>query len=186
MRQQPGRAELAAFRLEEGHDPRPVGTDLPAHGRDLAHPSATAAFELRVHDDVDRARDGRHDERRIDVAAGQQRQRAELAQRLRGAVGVQGAHPGYARVQRDQQIQRLRLAHLPDHEPVGPHAQRLLDETPQADLTRSLQARLAALHRHVVDRVGMEEFNAVFAGPENLPGKAEIADPDAWVARVLG
>ena len=40
--------------------------------------------------------------------------------------------------------------------------------------------------RHVVDKVGMEEFNAVFAGPENLPGKAEIADPDAWVARVLG
>jgi len=39
--------------------------------------------------------------------------------------------------------------------------------------------------RHVVDRVGMEEFNAVFAGPENLPSKAEIVDPDAWVTRVL-
>ena len=40
--------------------------------------------------------------------------------------------------------------------------------------------------RHVVDKVGMAEFNAVFAGPENLPSKAEIADPDAWVSRVLG
>lgn len=40
--------------------------------------------------------------------------------------------------------------------------------------------------RHVVDKVGMEEFNAVFAGPENLPTKAEINDPDAWVTRVLG
>lgn len=40
--------------------------------------------------------------------------------------------------------------------------------------------------RHVVDKVGMEEFNAVFAGPENLPTKAEINDPDAWVSRVLG
>ncbi|WP_328528384.1 zinc-dependent metalloprotease [Nocardioides sp. NBC_00368] len=39
--------------------------------------------------------------------------------------------------------------------------------------------------RHVVDRVGMDEFNAVFAGPENLPSKAEIVEPDAWVARVL-
>lgn len=40
--------------------------------------------------------------------------------------------------------------------------------------------------RHVVDKVGMEEFNAVFAGPDNLPTKAEINDPDAWVSRVLG
>jgi coenzyme F420 biosynthesis associated uncharacterized protein len=39
--------------------------------------------------------------------------------------------------------------------------------------------------RGVVDKVGMAEFNAVFAGPGNLPSKAEIADPDAWVARVL-
>jgi coenzyme F420 biosynthesis associated uncharacterized protein len=43
----------------------------------------------------------------------------------------------------------------------------------------------AAFVRHVVDKVGMEEFNAVFAGPENLPTKAEIGDPAAWVARVL-
>ena len=40
--------------------------------------------------------------------------------------------------------------------------------------------------RHVVDKVGMEEFNAVFVGPENLPTKSEINDPDAWVSRVLG
>jgi len=39
--------------------------------------------------------------------------------------------------------------------------------------------------RGVVDKVGMAEFNAVWAGPENLPTRAEIADPDAWVARVL-
>ena len=39
--------------------------------------------------------------------------------------------------------------------------------------------------RGVVDKVGMAEFNAVFAGPDNLPTKAEIADPDAWVGRVL-
>ncbi len=39
--------------------------------------------------------------------------------------------------------------------------------------------------RHVVDTAGMAEFNAVWEGPDNLPSKAEIADPDAWVARVL-
>lgn len=37
----------------------------------------------------------------------------------------------------------------------------------------------------VVDKVGMSEFNAVWERPEHLPTKAEIADPDTWVARVL-
>lgn len=43
----------------------------------------------------------------------------------------------------------------------------------------------AVFVRHVVDKVGMEQFNAVWTGPETLPSKAEITDPDAWVARVL-
>ncbi len=43
----------------------------------------------------------------------------------------------------------------------------------------------AVFVRHVVDKVGMEEFNAVWTGPETLPSKAEITDPDAWGARVL-
>jgi len=40
--------------------------------------------------------------------------------------------------------------------------------------------------RAIVDKAGMEQFNAVWAEPANLPSKAEIADPDSWVARVLG
>ncbi|WP_435770441.1 zinc-dependent metalloprotease [Nocardioides sp. SYSU DS0651] len=39
--------------------------------------------------------------------------------------------------------------------------------------------------RSVVDKVGMEEFNAVWAGPQNLPSKAELGDPEGWVRRVL-
>jgi coenzyme F420 biosynthesis associated uncharacterized protein len=39
--------------------------------------------------------------------------------------------------------------------------------------------------RGVVDKTGMAEFNAVWERPENLPTKAEIADPAAWVSRVL-
>ncbi len=39
--------------------------------------------------------------------------------------------------------------------------------------------------RGVVDKVGIEGFNAVWAEPAHLPSKTEIADPDAWVARVL-
>lgn len=42
----------------------------------------------------------------------------------------------------------------------------------------------AAFVRKVVDRTGMDGFNAVWAEPANLPSKAEIGDPDAWVRRV--
>jgi coenzyme F420 biosynthesis associated uncharacterized protein len=43
----------------------------------------------------------------------------------------------------------------------------------------------AAFVRAVVDKVGMADFNAVWAGPENLPSKAEIDDPPLWISRVL-
>jgi len=39
--------------------------------------------------------------------------------------------------------------------------------------------------RAVVDKAGMAEFNAIWEGPENLPSKAEIGDPGAWISRVL-
>ncbi len=38
--------------------------------------------------------------------------------------------------------------------------------------------------RAVLDKVGMDDFNAVWAGADNLPTLAEIHDPDSWVARV--
>jgi len=38
----------------------------------------------------------------------------------------------------------------------------------------------------VVDRVGIDDFNRIWDSPETLPRTAEIADPDAWIARVLG
>jgi coenzyme F420 biosynthesis associated uncharacterized protein len=44
----------------------------------------------------------------------------------------------------------------------------------------------AAFVRAVVDKVGMDGFNAVWAAPENLPSKADITDPASWVDRVLG
>lgn len=39
--------------------------------------------------------------------------------------------------------------------------------------------------RHVVDKAGMNGFNVVWETPDHLPSKAEIADPDAWMTRVL-
>jgi coenzyme F420 biosynthesis associated uncharacterized protein len=44
----------------------------------------------------------------------------------------------------------------------------------------------AVFVRDAIAAVGMEGFNAVWAGPENLPSKAEIHDPAAWVKRVHG
>ena len=44
----------------------------------------------------------------------------------------------------------------------------------------------AVFVRGVVDKVGMAGFNAVWAGPQYLPDRAEIADPARWVARVHG
>jgi coenzyme F420 biosynthesis associated uncharacterized protein len=44
----------------------------------------------------------------------------------------------------------------------------------------------AAFVRRVVDTVGMDGFNAVWAEPANLPSKAEIPDPSIWVRRVHG
>lgn len=42
----------------------------------------------------------------------------------------------------------------------------------------------SAFVRTVVDRVGVEDFNAVWTSRATLPTKAEIADPLQWIARV--
>jgi uncharacterized protein (DUF2342 family) len=44
----------------------------------------------------------------------------------------------------------------------------------------------SAFVRGVVERVGIDDFNAVWTDASTLPTKAELADPGAWVARVHG
>jgi coenzyme F420 biosynthesis associated uncharacterized protein len=44
----------------------------------------------------------------------------------------------------------------------------------------------AAFVRRAVERVGMAGFNRVWTGPNTLPTKTEIADPDAWIKRLHG
>ncbi len=44
----------------------------------------------------------------------------------------------------------------------------------------------AVFVRGVIDRVGIDDFNAVWTSPETLPTPAEIGDPSSWVARVHG
>jgi len=43
----------------------------------------------------------------------------------------------------------------------------------------------AVFVRSVIDKAGMSGFNVVWEQPEHLPSRAEITDPDAWMARVL-
>jgi coenzyme F420 biosynthesis associated uncharacterized protein len=42
----------------------------------------------------------------------------------------------------------------------------------------------SAFVRAVVERVGIDAFNAIWTSRETLPTKAEIADPPRWIARV--
>ena len=42
----------------------------------------------------------------------------------------------------------------------------------------------SAFVRAVVDRVGLDDFNAIWTSRETLPTKAEIAEPQRWIARV--
>ena len=81
---------------------------------------------------------------------------ASLRERLARGVGVDRRRAGHPGVQREQQIERLGVAHLADDEPVGPHAQRLLDETAQRDLAGALETRLPALQRDEVGRADGE------------------------------
>jgi coenzyme F420 biosynthesis associated uncharacterized protein len=42
----------------------------------------------------------------------------------------------------------------------------------------------SAFVRAVVDRIGVDDFNAIWTSTETLPTKAEIGDPGRWIARV--
>ena len=42
----------------------------------------------------------------------------------------------------------------------------------------------AAFTEYVVQRVGMDGFNAIWTSPETLPSRAEIAEPMSWLRRV--
>ncbi|MFL6134646.1 MAG: zinc-dependent metalloprotease [Nocardioidaceae bacterium] len=66
------------------------------------------------------------------------------------------------------------------------HLDRLLRRLLGMD-AKMAQYRDGAVFVHrVVDTVGMDGFNAVWAEPANLPSKAEILDPSIWVRRVHG
>ncbi|MFR9728925.1 zinc-dependent metalloprotease [Saccharopolyspora sp. MS10] len=63
---------------------------------------------------------------------------------------------------------------------------RLLRSILGVDAKMRQYAQGAAFTRHVVDRVGMDGFNAVWSSPEHLPTRSETTEPESWVRRVHG
>lgn len=63
---------------------------------------------------------------------------------------------------------------------------RLLRSLLGVDAKMKQYAQGAAFTRYVVGRVGMDGFNAVWNSPQELPTRAELVDPPAWVHRVHG
>ncbi|OJZ75802.1 hydrolase [Mycobacterium paraffinicum] len=66
-----------------------------------------------------------------------------------------------------------------------PPLQRLLRALLGLDAKLSQYTRGKAFVDHVVGKVGMERFNAIWTGPETLPLPAEIEEPERWIDRVL-
>jgi len=66
-----------------------------------------------------------------------------------------------------------------------PPLQRLLRTLLGIDAKLSQYTRGKAFVDHVVNRVGMQRFNAIWSSPETLPSPVEIEDPQRWIDRVL-
>jgi coenzyme F420 biosynthesis associated uncharacterized protein len=66
-----------------------------------------------------------------------------------------------------------------------PPLQRLLRALLGIDAKLSQYTRGKAFVDHVVDRVGMARFNAVWTSPDTLPRPIEIEYPQQWIDRVL-
>ncbi len=54
------------------------------------------------------------------------------------------------------------------------------------DMKMRQYAEGSAFVEAVVTRVGMADFNRIWEGPDTLPTRTEIGNPDAWITRVLG
>jgi hypothetical protein len=103
------------------------------------HHHVESARNLIAHSGV-RQPDSRHEGERLDPP-----------QRIGRRVGVHGRERAVvAGVQRLEHVERLRAPHLANHDPVGPHAQRVHHELPDRDLAAALEIRRARLEPHHV------------------------------------
>ena len=86
---------------------------------------------------------------------GHQRERLDAAEGVRRRVRVHGRQgavvPG---VERLEHVERLGPAHLPHHDPVRPHPERVHDELPDRHLAAPLEVRRARLQPHHMAAAG--------------------------------
>ena len=66
-----------------------------------------------------------------------------------------------------------------------PPLQRVLRALLGIDAKMSQYTRGKAFVDHVVERVGMARFNAIWSGPETLPLPTEIEEPQRWITGAL-
>ena len=96
-------------------------------------------------------------------------QRADLGDGVVGRIRVDRAHPGQAGIQGDQHVQALGLPDLAHHQPVGAHAQGLLDQPAHGDFAFALQVGLPALQPHDVPQRKLQ-FEDLLDGDDALAG----------------
>jgi hypothetical protein len=137
--------------------------------RDLIDTSYASSTASQVYDDVEAGPQLAVD--RFARQPGGHPERFEPGRHVRGGIGVHRPTPALVpRVEGGEQIDYLGSADLADHQPIGPHPQRLPDQV---------------AHRHQacpldVGRPGLEAHNVRMIGPE-LRG---VLDDDEALARV--
>lgn len=114
-------------------------------------------------------------------------------QRLMGqAVAIMSLLEGHADVVMDDvgpnvipSVKQIRVAFNKRRHSPGP-VEGLLRRLLGMEAKLAQYRKGAQFVRAVVDRIGHQGLNAAWQSAQNLPGEREIADPDAWIARVHG
>ena len=116
---------------------------------------------------------------------GHQGERLDAPQRLGRRAGVDRAERAVvAGGQRGQHVERLRAAHLADHDPVGPHPQRVAHQPPDRDLAAALEVRRARLEPDDV-RLAQPQLGGVLDRDHPLP-RADEARQHVQRRRLAG
>ncbi len=115
----------------------------------------------------------------------------EQRELLDGLTGVMSLLEGHADVVMDgvgpsviPSVAKIRASFNERRKGVGV-LDRLLRRVLGLDAKMAQYRDGAAFVRAVVAKAGMPAFNLVWEQPDHLPTRAEISDPDAWMARVL-
>ena len=133
-----------------------------------------SSVNTEMNDEIHAGRDGRHDERRGNVLAGQQGKGAHLHQSLPSRVRVEGAHSWYSTIKSDQEIEAFRLPDLTDDEAARSHSECLFHQTSEGNLPGAFEIRLPGLHRHDIGQLQLE-FEYFLHGHRALAGRNRCA-----------